>query len=240
MRIRPTPAIGVAIGILYAVSFIGLAGVGGGVITDLTSADRIRPFVVSLAVTAGWLIAVTTWLGWWTPVLREERRLGGVLRTVPVVWAIVIGVVLIGGRGWTLPVDRLVMTVVLGLLVGFSEELAYRGLVLVGLRGGLREGRAFLVSTVLFALLHLPNAMLGAPLAGAVVQVVLAFLGGAALYTIRRTAGLLVAAMLFHAGWDIAVFLNQDPAIGIFPVLANVVLVVLIVARRGELFAGTR
>ena len=237
MRVRPTPALGIIIGILYIVSFIGLSLAMGGVITDLTSVERIAPFLVALGVSAAWLVVVTSVFGWWRPVLRDRTRVGGTLRVVPVVWIVVIGVMLVGGQGWTLPVDRLMATLLLGALVGFSEELAYRGLALVGLRGGGNEQRAFLVATVLFALLHLPNALLGAPVAGAVTQVIFALLGGVVLYTIRRTTGLLVMAMVFHAAWDISTFISQNPALSSIQLLANIVLVVLIFTQRKTLFA---
>ena len=77
MRVRPTPALGVVIGILYIVSFIGLALAQGGVITDLTSVEKIKPFLVALGVSAAWLVVVTSVFGWWRPVLRDRTRVGG-------------------------------------------------------------------------------------------------------------------------------------------------------------------
>lgn len=47
-------------------------------------------------------------------------------------------------------------------LVGFCEEVATRGALIVGLRGRLTEPWVWFVSTLLFGLMHLPNWVFGA------------------------------------------------------------------------------
>lgn len=70
------------------------------------------------------------------------------------------------------------------LLVGFCEEMVTRDQLIVGLRGAYTEPRVWFLSTLLFALLHLPNWVFGArPTAS--LQVVLAFGGDSLLYLTR-------------------------------------------------------
>ena len=96
------------------------------------------------------------------------------------------------------------------LLVGFCEETATRGALIVGLRGRLMEPRVWLISTLLFAFMHLRNSVFGADPA-ATLQVVLAFGGGSMLYLTRRLTGSLVFAMLLHGIWDFSSFLGEPP-----------------------------
>jgi hypothetical protein len=98
-----------------------------------------------------------------------------------------------------------------GLLVGFCEELATRGLLITGFRAAWTEPRVWFVSTLLFALLHLPNWVFGAgPIA--VVQALTAFFAGSMLYLTRRVTGSLIPAMLLHGLWDFSSFIG-DPAV---------------------------
>ena len=73
MRIQPRPAIAWAIGIGYAILFLVLEkimGVGYDAIGTTTD-SIVKGIVVPVVVGSIVLIIVTTWLGWWRPVLRE-------------------------------------------------------------------------------------------------------------------------------------------------------------------------
>ena len=71
-------------------------------------------------------------------------------------------------------------------LVGFSEEIAYRGLALVGFRGGYSEVKVWLFTSILFGLLHGVNVVLGQGAVLTVRQVIFAFVIGSVFYAIRR------------------------------------------------------
>ena len=87
-------------------------------------------------------------------------------------------------------------------MVGFSEEIAYRGLAVVGFRGGYGEVKVWLFSSILFGLLHGVNVILGQGAALTVRQVVFAFVIGSVLYAIRRISGTIIVPMVIHALWD--------------------------------------
>ena len=73
MRIQPRPSLAWAIAIGYAILFLVLEKIMGvGYDTIGTTTDSIvKGIVVPLVVGSIVLIIVTTWLGWWRPVLRE-------------------------------------------------------------------------------------------------------------------------------------------------------------------------
>lgn len=89
------------------------------------------------------------------------------------------------------------------LLVGITEELTFRGILVQGLReGGFGERRVVLVSSVLFGLFHLPNFLLGQDLPTTIRQVVVTAVLGAAFHSLRRASGSLIPCMVLHAAYD--------------------------------------
>lgn len=92
-------------------------------------------------------------------------------------------------------------------LVGFTEELVFRGFVLVEGRHHLgSELKAACFSMVLFGAWHIPNVLVGAPAVGVLTQFFITMvIGGLILYGVRRVTRLLWPAMVAHALWDFAV-----------------------------------
>lgn len=90
-----------------------------------------------------------------------------------------------------------------GLLIGFTEELVYRGIVVKLLRdAGHREITVAVLSSLLFALSHSINAVTGKPLATVAVTVVYTFGFGILMYLTLRVTGSIVWPMLLHALTD--------------------------------------
>ena len=212
MRIQPRPAIAWAIGIGYAILFLVLEkvmGVGYDVIG--TSTDSIvKGIVVPVAIGALALIVVATLLGWWRPALRELP--GGPAR--PPRWLLAVPILvfvaaLLGidyGNLGDMGAAMILWLAIGTALVGFSEEIAYRGLAVVGFRGGYGEVRVWLFTSLLFGLLHGVNVILGQGAVLTVRQVVFAFVLGSVFYAIRRISGTIVVAMVVHALWDFGTF----------------------------------
>lgn len=73
------------------------------------------------------------------------------------------------------------------LLVDFTEELATRGLPVVGLRSRLQEAWVWFLSSALFAAMHLVNIFAGQGVSTTLTQVGMAFLGGTVFYILRRS-----------------------------------------------------
>ena len=132
----------------------------------------------------------------------------------PVLYLLVILGLLATSRWDRLGVDFLVAALALGLVVGFAEELVCRGVLLVGLRGSLREMWVWLLTCSLFGLMHGINILLGAPTVETAQQVLSALMQGSALYVLRRVTGSLVWAMILHGAWDFTILVHGEAGAG--------------------------
>jgi membrane protease YdiL (CAAX protease family) len=146
---------------------------------------------IILAVVFGLL---TFMLGWQS----VEPNAGKPQSTLPIVIALLIAALpfALGLRieqaGW------FAFIVLMELVVGFSEELVFRGLVLQAL---LAKGRmlALLVSSLLFGAVHLVNILYGSAVPITLLQVLGASVFGFGLGAVVLRTGALWPAMLIHA-----------------------------------------
>lgn len=164
----------------------------------------LRGIVLPIGLGSLLLAVATTWLGWWHLALFEDVRQGPAwVLVVPVLFGLV-ALLNIASIDYRSPQARLLPLLLVGtLLVGFAEELATRGLLVVGLReGGASEMIVWLVTSLLFAALHGLNAFFGQSKQATVVQVLMAFLAGTALYVTLMVTGTLLVGMVLHAVWD--------------------------------------
>ncbi|MFF3063434.1 CPBP family intramembrane glutamic endopeptidase [Oerskovia sp. NPDC057915] len=245
-RVAPSVPVAAVVFVVYCVIVIGLmriSGVGYEHFFD-TTGDTMRAVVLPLAAGAVWLVAFLVWARW-DHVFRDARRLptGWFLWSLPAL-LVLVAVLHLAGLDWTLFAPEHVLAVLLAsLLVGFTEETLFRGVVLRAMRQGDRsEGMAILWTTLWFGAFHLTNLLLNEP--GAVVQIFFAALTGTALYLARRGTGTILAAMTLHALWDFSTFLagvhmSDSAATNVANVLVTIVyplaavtLVVLVVRDR--------
>lgn len=146
MRMQPRYAVGLIAFAGYLV-IVALAwfvlGVDYDTISDSTGLVA-KGVVVAVGIGAVYVVVVTTWLGWWRPVLHEEPRVGPRWTlVVPVLMALVALTTAVSADYSRLGAGYLAVLAVGVLLVGFSEETVTRGLLLVGFRGSVSEGRAW-------------------------------------------------------------------------------------------------
>ncbi len=87
-------------------------------------------------------------------------------------------------------------------MVGTTEELTFRGILQAGGRWLSDERTAWLVSSALFGLFHLPNAVLGQSLGGSIRQMIGTAVIGSAFSCLRRVSGSLVPCIVLHAAYD--------------------------------------
>ena len=92
-------------------------------------------------------------------------------------------------------------------MVGFSEELAFRGVLWGAARKALPFWTGFLLVSLAFGSVHVFNALLTGELAAAGVQALNAFMSGAAYLAIRIRTRSIIPIMVIHAVWDFVVFL---------------------------------
>jgi membrane protease YdiL (CAAX protease family) len=208
MRVKPSAAISIALFVVYGAVVAAIWAFNGvDYDTVAESSDTVlKGIVIPVGVGAVFLAVAATWLGWWRPAMVEERKVGprwGLVIPALLLVAALSGVVTIDfGAAST---ETLLLLALGTALVGFSEELLTRGLMIVGFRGSLAEGWVWFLSSLLFGLLHGLNVFFGQSIGATLRQIVFAFVLGTAFYVTRRLTGLLVVTMVIHAVWDFGV-----------------------------------
>lgn len=160
---------------------------------------------LSLIIGTVFLAITASLLGWWRPALSDRRHSARWPIFVPALMAVALLLNLASTDWDSYDAGFLAASIVL-ILVGFTEEMATRGLLLVGLRSRLSEVWVWFISSALFGLMHLTNVLTGQDLAPTLQQVGMAFLGGTVFYILRRTTGTLIWAMVLHGLWDFSTF----------------------------------
>lgn len=161
---------------------------------------------LSLIIAAILLAITTTLLGWWRPALFDRHRAAHrwpIIAPAIMVVALILNLV---STDWGSYDGAFFAASIVLLLVGFTEELTTRGLLLVGLRSRLSEVWVWLITSVLFGLMHLVNALSGQPIGPTITQVILAAGAGTIFYVLRRVTGSLIWAMILHGFWDFSTF----------------------------------
>ena len=212
MRVRPSIGIGIGLAVGYMVVFgvmFKLMGVGYDDIA-VSAGNALKAIIIPESVAIAMIAVVVTFFGWWKPVLRDRRRAGGWLIAVPIVAAVLLLAGVDYGNLGKIDSALLLSLGVGTLLVGISEELMFRGLVVVSFRSSMREVHVWVWSSVAFGLLHSMNALLGHGVAATVQQVLVTMLIGSMLYVVRRTTGWLLVPMAIHALWDFSVLTQGD------------------------------
>lgn len=223
-KIEPDLRNGLLVAIVYVIYFtiaLTISGVGYENIVD--SADNVlKAVVLPLVGGAVLLTAFAKWSGWWKDLWHDEYKIKG--RN----WMNLFAIIMLIGVIGNLAASKLGNTsfqmigyLFLGTaLVGYCEELLFRGIVLRGARGsGLSELRVMLVTALSFGLFHGANLFLGQDLIATIQQVVFATITGAIFYMIFRKSGLLIVPMILHGLWDFSIF-TREATIGSSPELA--------------------
>jgi membrane protease YdiL (CAAX protease family) len=155
------------------------------------------------------LVVAISVLGWWRMVLFEKSKSGPRwMWILPIVMAAIIV-----NNFSAIPSNKLSSELLLwsslgAIGVGFGEEMITRGSMIVGLRSRFNEGHVWLISTLMFSALHVPNVIFGLPLWAMPFQVLLTFIIGSGLYVMRRLSGTLILPMILHGLWDSSLFVS--------------------------------
>ncbi|WP_229715233.1 CPBP family intramembrane glutamic endopeptidase [Subtercola lobariae] len=207
LRVRPRIWIGLAIYVGYIVVVFAVQKLSGVSYPALGDSGSNLFFGAGLSlIVAAILLAVTTsLLGWWRPALFERHHAPRWTLIAPIIMGIALVLNLVSTDWGSYDLAFFGASIVL-ILVGFTEELTTRGLLLTALRSRLGEGWVWFISSALFGLMHLINAFSGQALGPTIQQVGLAFLGGTIFYILRRASGTLIWAMVLHGLWDFSTF----------------------------------
>ncbi len=164
-------------------------------------------------VLSAWAVLAARRQGGWRALTLGRPRRAGLIWLLPLALPILATAALFGvdlaAAAPTLQPDQWRLLAVVGgctALVGFSEELVFRGLLL---RGAWRLSglfHAMLVSALGFALLHGVNVLGGSSPGGVGVQLALTFLFGLVLAPLAVEVGALWPLMALHFLWDFSLF----------------------------------
>lgn len=164
--------------------------------------SRVTSLLPGRLVEFALIVVVITVLRWWGVVLHERLRARAWVWVVVVVplamslWFIDRDNVL--ESGWALTLGVLVIS----LLIGFSEELFFRGVILTAMRDRYgREWLAALITTVIFGLSHF---------SGGVPNMVSTLVTGFLFYWMRRVSGGILVPALVHSIYDFAIYTSYS------------------------------
>jgi membrane protease YdiL (CAAX protease family) len=101
----------------------------------------------------------------------------------------------------TYQVSNILMVMGFSFFIGFSEELACRGVILPAL---MHKGKvpSIILSSMIFGLLHLMNLFKGAGFEDTIIQIIFATCFGLTMAIVRYKTELLLPQILVHALWD--------------------------------------
>jgi membrane protease YdiL (CAAX protease family) len=213
---EPTLGQGLILLLVYAVLVVGGQQVSGVDYDEIggSSGNALKAIILPVAVG---LIAVCA-IGWrwglhslWRerPDLRLREPRWALAIPALLATTVVLGIAFAPWGDWSVGVVLLLL--VGTLLVGVGEELIFRGFLLVGARQRFSEVGAFLLTCVLFGVIHGANALNGQAAGDTIKQVLSATVTGAAFYFTRRLSGVLVAAMLLHGLMDFSILVQGGP-----------------------------
>lgn len=92
------------------------------------------------------------------------------------------------------------------LLVGISEELAFRGILFSGARSALRPIGAIALTSIIFGSVHILNGITTGDWGSAAVQATAAAMSGLLFIAILIRTGSIIPAMIIHWLWDFGIF----------------------------------
>jgi membrane protease YdiL (CAAX protease family) len=141
LRVRPRIWIGLAVYVGYLIVVYAVQAFSGVRYDELGESGSNLFFGagLSLIVAAVLLAITTTLLGWWRPALLDRRRSVRWPIIAPVLMAVALIVNLVS-TDWASYDGAFFAASIVILLVGFTEEITTRGLLLTGLRSRLTEG----------------------------------------------------------------------------------------------------
>jgi membrane protease YdiL (CAAX protease family) len=178
------------------------------------------------------LALFTVSVGWWRELFARQPIRGSGWMWIAIVVVLLFNVL----RFATLDYDAAGFEVVAawllaGLLIGFSEEVLTRGLVVNLMRkAGYREIVVAVISAALFSALHAGNLLSGQPLLATAIQLLYTFAFGILMYLALRVTGTIIAPILLHASTDPSIFLQTAyPAEGALTGIAGAGNIVVIV-----------
>lgn len=161
----------------------------------------------SLAAASLFLLVAVVLFRWWNEVGLAQGPHRG---TLQVIWPWLLFLALFAASALNAglpPASIIVFILANTMLVGWSEEVMFRGVWLRGLHRSFGIWIAIIGSSLIFGGIHVLNVFLTGDLRGAVIQAGAAFLSGVFLAAVRLRTGSLWTGIVLHGLWDAGTFL---------------------------------
>jgi len=207
----------VLLAVAYLAVYQGLGWIIQNIFGDLIDTDNLfgSPLTIFFAlalpilIMALLLLAFIRSMGWQGEIFGRQRVRGRAWMWVAVALILIPTVVKLFAIKWSAySVTVVLATLFFGLCVGLAEELLTRGVATNLLwRAGYTERVVFVLSSLLFGLLHSVNILSGLPAITVAITVVYTFGFGAMMYLSMLATGRIVWAILLHAATDPVTFL---------------------------------
>ena len=198
--------LGVALGAF--VLWTAITIIGGNITTggEMTLLDGVTSGLGwTWLAAAGFILAVVLWQGWRDVGLyRWADAASWRLAWLPMVY--IVGGLAVATFLGLPPATVLLLILLNTLLVGFSEELMFRGVLLQAFRHATSIWLAVLLTSVAFGAVHSLNVFVTGDLRAALIQSSAAFLSGLVFIALRLRTGSLWPPIIVHALWDFATF----------------------------------
>lgn len=198
--------------VLYLAIVQGLAALlntGHDASNAVSSVENIiRSIIIPVALASTFTLAIVSYLGAWKEIFTNSLPVRRWLMAIPAILLITI-IVITNYPGLTDKGLEFTLLLLVGtLMVGFGEELMFRGLGVIAFRNsGYSEFQVGLWTTIIFAVAHATNIFTAGP--SALIQVLATAGTGLIFYFILRSTGALFVAMLAHGLWDFSVLSSQ-------------------------------
>lgn len=170
-----------------------------------TTEDVLVQMWIPLGAAFVFTYAVVAVLGWWKPVLRDDRPVQRWVWMVPIVFAACSLLAIDYADLFDKPLGFILALLVATQFVGWGEEGMFRGIGVTTLRNhGLTEGKVALWSSIIFGAVHISNALTG-DIAHALPQAIAVSFAGYFFYLIRRVSRGNVLNSVIHGLFDFSI-----------------------------------
>jgi membrane protease YdiL (CAAX protease family) len=197
--------------LIFAIWLIVVVGIGllqvGGKPTQLDELVK-NQITFGVLVAVIFLFLVITYLKWWAQVgwkgpdnLRDLRLL------VPPALSLLILLLILLSTGLP-PARVLVLVIINTLMVGISEELMFRGILLHGASSSFGTWRAVWVTAIIFGSVHTLNSLITGDLLASEIQALFAGMFGVWTAVLRVRLDTIIPVIIIHWLWDCLVFLT--------------------------------
>lgn len=204
--------------VILAIIYTAIMGVGMYVMHYVqgytyTEPEMTRSLIFTMIIIT--IFTLTVWFKFFKPYGLEKIDKRGLKSFLPFI--IMIGILTIllivnAKNLGNLDVELILIIGTTVLLVGISEELMYRGILLNSFLEKSSKIKAILLSSLFFSLLHLPNLLGGTQIAAQISQLINTFIMGLFFAVMAIKLKNIVPLMIYHGLWDFISF-SQDESV---------------------------